>query len=271
MTTECAYCQQTRNLPPGMTLCVDPCLDRLETALRDIPDLADQLLTTLARQDVLQRPGQDGGNTHAGPAEPVNGAARDPGEDLTATLRSWADQLDHDHGTTTAKSYSRRIIAHLNTIRSRPDAGQLVDEILDAYHRARRVVDLPPEKILLGACNATHEGQDCPGEVRGIRGRHEARCDTCGETYSQAQRQQQAVANAWEHRRPLATIVKALRQAGFKISASSAKRWATAGDLRTPWAATDGTALYTMAQVYEVMQAKRSNHGGKRRRTVRAA
>ncbi|GAA1450432.1 hypothetical protein ACFP47_10220 [Nesterenkonia lacusekhoensis] len=272
MTTECTYCRNTRNLPPGITIC-HTCLERLETALRDIPGLSRELLTTLAREDVLTRPGQEGGATHAGPAEPVNGAARDPGEDLTAVLRAWADTLEQDHGTSNAVSYSRRILGHLNNIRSRTDSGQLTDEILDAYQRCRMVVDLPPDRVLLGTCRTIDQetGEECPGDVRGIKDRPEARCDTCGTTHHQAERMQAAVSSAWEQAAPLAIIVKALTSAGFKISLSSAKRWARRGDLRTLWATPDGTSLYTMAQVYDTMTTKRANHGGTRHKKERAA
>lgn len=271
MSTECTYCRNTRNLPPGITIC-HTCLERLETALRDIPGLSQELLTTLAREDVLTRPGQEGGATHAGPAEPVNGAARDPGEDLTAVLRTWADTLDQDHGPSNAAGYSRRILHHLNTVRSRTDASQLTDEILDAYQRCRRVVDLPPDRVLLGTCRTIDQetGEECPGDVRGIKDHPEARCDTCGATHAQALRIQVVVSSTWHYRAPLSTIVKTLRHAGYKVSLSSAKRWAAEGDLRTPWEDQRGS-LYTPAQVYDVMIAKRANHGGTRHKKERAA
>lgn len=96
---------------------------------------------------------------------------------------SGPDELDLEHGGHRCQSVQPQDHRYLNSIRSRPDADELVDEILDAYHRARRVVDLhhsredPPRHL-----QRHPRRSGLPGGGRGIRGRREDQCDTCGET-----------------------------------------------------------------------------------------
>ena len=271
-TTECQHCHRARNLPPGITLCTH-CWERLEAALIDIPDLTQQLLTTLARQDRVTKPGQSGGGgLKAASTPPSNGAVRDPAEILTHTLRAWADTLDAEHGPTGAVGYSRRIHAHLDHIRSRPDAGDITDEILHAYRGAQRIVDLPPDRIIMGECGTTDDetGEQCPGTMRGYHGKPEVRCDTCGHTENAEDRKAIAMANAWEEKAPLSVVVKAMNTWGLRVNHNTAKQWVKRELLRTPWQAPDGTALYTIAQVVEVMRLQQEKAEKKRRRKVSA-
>lgn len=78
------------------------------------------------------------------------------------------------------------LASHPSHIRLHPDGGQLADEILKSWKSCEHTVDRPPGKKYLGICATDWEGAACGGHIYQINGKPEARCDTCGGEYDNA-------------------------------------------------------------------------------------
>ncbi|WP_446224960.1 hypothetical protein ACTWPB_07535 [Nocardia sp. IBHARD005] len=109
---------------------------------------------------------------------PYHQAAADVATDLYGTLRSWVEHVCNNRhrpwpGDLRADGYARwldRNIIDLALCQEAPDAA---DEILDAYKRAVRVIDLPKTHTYQGGCEV------CGGDLWAVRGESEITCGQC--------------------------------------------------------------------------------------------
>ena len=259
---DCARCgAQTA---AGIHLCLG-CTLHLEHLLDQLPDTILDATDTIAREDKLTRT-TPGGSTDSHPT-PANLTAVEEAQHLATVLADWRDEIYKIHDCQTCPPMPDHVNyyqAHTDVIRTRPWANQFLTDLEDNHRALVRVVDLPPERLLLGGCGERQDdGTACPGVIRGVQGRPDAACNSCGAVWDAAELQRWAISEAWHTTAPLAVVVEALRSAGLKLTLKSAQRWASEGDL-TPADHGSRGALYTPASVQAVAAAKRARHGGAR-------
>lgn len=243
----------------GITLC-PRCEGDLQTTLTHVHDTIDTAQATIHRQDKLTRNRTSGGDPTT--ISPVNFAASDRATDLREKLRLWADTVRETEATTDPKGAAQTATIRpdvylrmsLHIIRQQDYAGDLHDEITTAHRQLVRSIDLPPDWITFGRCGTTLEdGTRCTGELKAQPGADLARCRECRALYFVKSLQKERIATAWGIAAPLKNVVAALRLAGVNVNIATARKWVTRGHLQPKYHNQRGVALYSPAQVCEVL------------------
>ena len=232
----CTHC--TAPTADGIYLCDDAEGD-LFALLGQIPDTLADAQDTIARLDTRQNTGR----STSAPGTPINLEASERATALNGLLVSWSQML-HEATGEPGEAGAHYLRANLRHITHHDWAGDMLSELQHAHRRLVQAIDTAPDWRTYGPCHI----DDCPGLIRGKVGDVLARCRTCHEPYDATELKDNLLANAWDERAPLASVIRALNSAGVKIKYDRAKKWAERGKI-TP----DQDGTYTMAQVMEVI------------------
>ena len=154
MTTSCATgC--TRPTRDVNRIC-DDCGEALERALGDITVHHHDLEATLAKQRSIGDR-NDGGRSSEHPL-PIHVGAMRARSALRSVLVGWCRDIAETHDAELPAddepAMSRWLLARRLTLLAHPAAEDIHREITDAVERVRRVVDRPPDLVLVGRCDA---------------------------------------------------------------------------------------------------------------------
>jgi hypothetical protein len=228
----------------GLYLCTN-CVIALRIELADVagivpdnhgkghvlPSLPEDLTITLTSQDQL---GEQG--------DPITGSGEIPlifkqhaGEAvwiLDQVLQQWATTLDHYVPGVGPRGLALWMFNHLELVQKHPDAAQLVDEVTDAIHQARRAIDRPAdERIYLGRCGAQiHERtgwiHECREELYGYPWLDRALCPVCGTEYDIAERQSWLRERKDKYQGTVAQVAGFLRATGVQCTTEQVRGYA---------------------------------------------
>jgi len=186
MSGTCPVCSAEQSL----SLLCSRCCDRLERDLGDVASIVADLDVALSK---MSRIGNAGPGGLARERTPINVGAMNAADDLQNTLTTWARDVVSEHLSTPAPPgpsvhAAFALLRHIDAIRRHPAVVELVDEVTDAIHQARRAVDRPADRIYLGVCmvpTPDEEGRDvtCLEEVWAKPGASETVCKVCGVTH----------------------------------------------------------------------------------------
>jgi hypothetical protein len=234
---------------PAATVCAT-CAHRLALALDDVPHLAAELDTAVAR---LTRRGRCGGRTpSADPLLPFDPDAAIIRDALSETLGTWASVLSGDvlgpAPAATSAGLAAWLSARMGAIRRHVDGGHIVDEITAAVGAARDEVHGPDRsaRMLAGACPA------CGTPVYAPQGAREARChrDGCGGMvdavswrYAAIQGLRSAVLPAVDAARAASLIT------GREITAARVRQWRRRGRIVPAGTGPGGNPHYLVADI----------------------
>lgn len=166
------------------------CVDRILADLAAVPDLLDELDTTVSRQDRHARsPGRSAETPLAYRWRPAQ--TRDTLRNLVGT---WARDLADDRHIDLPRTHgdAARLLRRWPTwIAQHPAADELAAGLHSAVGAARRAIDQPADRrVFLGRCDLSDpDNPPCPAEVWAPRGRDTATCDECGADWSVRARQ----------------------------------------------------------------------------------
>src|SRR5690625_2931083 len=154
MTTTCATgC--TRPVRDNQRIC-DECGTDLEQALGDVTAHHADLEATLAKQRSIGDR-NDGGRSAEHPL-PIHVGAMRARSTLRAVLAGWVRDIAETHDAELPAddepAMSRWLLARRLTLLTHPAAEDIHREITDAVERVRRVIDRPPDLVLVGRCDA---------------------------------------------------------------------------------------------------------------------
>ena len=211
----------------------------LFTLLGQIPDTLADAQDTIARLDTRQNTGR----ASSTPGTPINLEASERAAALHGLLNSWSQML-HEATGEPGDAGAHYLRANLQHITHHDWAGDMLDELQRAHRRLVQAIDTAPDYRTYGPCHI----DGCNGLIRGRVGNVLARCRACHEPYDATELKDNLLANAWDERAPLASVIRALNSAGVKIKYDRAKKWVERGKI-TP----DQDGTYTMAQVMEVI------------------
>lgn len=178
------------------------CLKHLEQVLAETRWIMNEL-DLVAAKEVRYTTGA-GKVTTTGASLPlvVNLHAADVRSDYVAKLTLWTADLSRSINHTALAAVRPTIagawlLAHLEDVRTHPAAGDMIDELCQAYATAMYVIDRPFERRYLGDCGYELESILCTEPLWCRDGDTIAVCRTCGTEWDAVLRrhaiQQQAV------------------------------------------------------------------------------
>lgn len=191
MHPDCAAPGCRRTTPDGTPVC-GHCWDQLA---RRLPDVIDQLLVTLTRQDHL------GGNGGRGKgAEQPLPVRLDVGLVLDAVsgeLIGWARDLVEiyrmtvpdpprsAHPQLTLAAYAARFLAeHVGQLRTHPAAREAYRALSNALAEAEAKIDRPEPHLFIGRCDIVRDRELCGANLYAPQEATSTRCPRCRTTFT---------------------------------------------------------------------------------------
>ncbi|WP_102157691.1 hypothetical protein [Zhihengliuella halotolerans] len=196
-------CTTTDCQNPTETYLCSQCVSDLQQWIDKVPDLIEELFTTMARQDQVRtgRNGGNGGDIHA--PMPIRADAAELRQALHIWVKQDAGQLAHDQ-----------------------HAGNFLPMLRDLIKRAERIIDLPPdETIIVGTCQ-------CGAKLTAKIDQHDVPCTECDTVYDRNtldDHLRQLVRG--EPMRPRQAIEHLRRNANVSIKIKDIKNWVQLGHL----------------------------------------
>jgi hypothetical protein len=228
-------CEQAENL-----LCHAD-TTRLERELGDVAAIVGELDITLSKQ---ARIGVAGAPGLARERTPINVGAMNAADNLGNVLTTWARDVCSSPDCFSSRSGKRDsdlaawdLLGHIDAIRRHPAVVELVDEISDAIHQARRVVDRPADRVYLGQCmvpTPDEEGRPitCLEDIYARPEVRETRCKVCGVTHEVAERRKALLDQAEDR---LFTVQEAATLVGsygeLRITESTIRNYVSSGQI----------------------------------------
>lgn len=258
-THDCTSCGH--NIPASLYQC-NKCHTHLCNLLERVPDTLDTAQATLANMSVAPRVGSAGSNP---PSAPVNLDMSDKlGEYIKrlVELAVWVnntEEPDRLHIFTTPETAGQYLRRMANTMRQRAYVGDLYQELRALERQVLSTADRQLVKRPLGECGALHLDEEgniikCGGTVYGHETATIGRCKACKREHDLTDRITSRLAEAANHRAPLATIVKALNTAGFPVKIGTAYQWVHRGKLAAKCDVATRREGFTPGEVLSVMQ-----------------
>lgn len=246
----CAAC--ARPLTDTAMMC-SACTDITWSHLREVRDLAAELILTLTRQDRIGDE-SEGGRSSEIPL-PWKEPAAEAASILHATLLAWVKTLSQATGGQLPAAaepgrYDRTvdlakwILRHRDTFRRHSEVVAAADEIQDAVRLARRSIDRPMALVYRGPCAECRADLYCQPSAEMIV------CRSCGRCYDAAERRAWLVrqlesgsATATESARGVSALL------GIAVSPNLIHKWASRGRLVPSGRDRQGRPLYRLADV----------------------
>lgn len=176
----CQACNLCPPTQPGSWMC-DPCRDRLHEHLHAIlgsdetPGLAHELDLEVAK---LSRKGSHGKTTSPTPALPYNPEASHCLDlirwKLLAGCALVAGALPPVPNT--IPDLGEWLLGHEDKFAMVSGCGPIADDLDQLTRRARRIIDVPPERVYVGTC-------PCGTRLMAIAGNEYVRCRGCGTSF----------------------------------------------------------------------------------------
>lgn len=268
----CPVC--TAEQPEGL-LC-HSCTTVLEKVLAEIPWLVGELTTTISKQAKIGI--QSGKGAPAHERNPINYGALTVADELGNTLTTWARDIGMAGNITgsATSAAARYLLGHIADVRKHTAVSEMVDEITDASHRARQMVDRPADKQFVGPCLAETPDDDgraitCLDDIWAATDAHEATCRTCGITHDVAERRLWMLREAEDR---LFTVREAAQLIGsygqFIVSESTVR-----GYVKRGWiiyhGKVEGSSVIRLGDLLDIIKDPDRRKAGRKLRTVQAA
>ncbi|THV25997.1 hypothetical protein [Glycomyces paridis] len=245
-TTTCTRCGRP---VADQALCCGACVDQTAANLSFIEAIADDLETTLTRQDRVSA--GSGGRASSEAPLPLNLHASDVGARLRNTLTTWVRLVAEERGVSiedafpdafptlfgptcstgmghwcthsscrtihltaprevTVQEMAAWLRTRLGWIAHREWGPDAFDDLSRVAVDLGRAVDSPPPMISLGTC----EAEDCTGELRAHQEASFVKCPACRTSYDVAKRKDRLLGRADHLPRTAASIARILTALG---------------------------------------------------------
>jgi hypothetical protein len=259
-----AVCACTRPIGDGAVLCVH-CGDQLARDLGDVTALVDELATTRSRQSRTGGQAIGGGHSSDRPL-PWDQRSSEATDVLRVALVG-AARVVLEHQDIAAPrnglpAISRWLLHHVEWLRHRDEAEDILTEVRAAVRRCRAVIDRRPDLSYLGPCGEQIdpwtdgrgvERTDCPEELWVAAGKAKAPCRACLAEHDVELRRAWALAAAEQQLETAAVISQALSRLGQEVTASQIRGWAFRGRLIAHGTDQDDRPLYRVGDVIDLL------------------
>ncbi len=244
-------------MPAGVRICFG-CERRLAGWLRAIPDLLEDLEITITRQDHIGS-SRVGGKSSETPLM-FNERASKAKTDLIFALRYWSAQMGRTWRRLTPEEYAHFLVTHMHAVRIYEDAGELYREVDRAVRKARQAIDRPAERVFAGPCNTEVQGFGgtafCSADLYARPGKSVVVCRECGTEHDVPTRREWMLSEVRNYDADAALMSSILAGLGFKIDASTIRRYGAEGLLSVMGVGPNGAARYNIGQVLDTFAVK---------------
>lgn len=257
MTTLCGSCGAPT--PDGATLCTG-CTRHLRTALRELPNLLDELDTTTTRSATMPttntgtQPCTHTGDCGCGVTLPWNDHAANTAHNLRQAIRHWA----HTAGTPPTPTH---LANALPTIRQQPWAPHMHTDITHHRNQAERAIDNPEQRLYAGPCGALHPIHTlapCPHRIWARPEQTTITCPNCGTIHNIADRQTYMLNAAANMHMTAPAIASALTlMTRTRIPTATIRQWDARGQLTPTALDPNGRKLYRFGDVHTLWTRSR--------------
>lgn len=240
-----------------------PCVGALAADLRacwptgGLHGLDVDLDITIAKMDVFPRSG--GGSRPTEAPLPIRDKASDVRRHLHATLAGWCRVILDTHGgqapADTIADMARFLHGQTVLIRVAEWGDSCVEEIRDAVHQVRRVIERPAERIYAGPC------PECGQPVYGIADKDRAWCrrEGCDGVVEDPQARREAAVRAAVAEAPGRTVTAAeaamaSRALGRQITDRAVRKMAAEGKIHP--VSTQRPARFLLGDILAVLDKK---------------
>lgn len=225
------------------------CTRTLETRLREIPGLADELTLVLVRATRYDERSERPGN---GDALPYDAMAASLGWDLRNTLAAWTRALAQPAErlpAPTVGALAGWLVVRVSRARQHADAGLLVDEIASVYGRLTRAIDRDDVR-LVGRC--------CQTPLYAPARAAKVRCTVCSTQHDVAERTAALGAEVRDVLATAAEIERAVAWLGQSVRDDQISRWVGVGMLAVKARTQSSSALYRVGDVLDLLARRDS-------------
>lgn len=256
--TDCRCGRLTR----GETFtCCETCLTDLSAALGEVPWLAGELDTTLARQ--RSTPVElVGGQSGSLPWHEAAGRARDH---LRAVLVSWVLFADEeavravpgareDIPEDTLAAMSRWLLGRVDGLGQHELGPDAVAAVVSAVDAGRRIIDNPPERWFAGPC------AECGADLYAERRHGPVQCPECGQSHDIDEIRDRLLAEAEDRLASATDIARAVSWLGAEpLTPARVWQWAKRGRIiargHAPGAGGPPVPLYRVGDAIDLLAA----------------
>jgi hypothetical protein len=266
-------------------------MTQLGRDLAHLPAAFDDLAITLARQARIG--GGKRGKGHEEPL-PIDLGAIDTGDAARGTLTTWArtiieDAGDPDHAGCTRPwtqghhaahrwaepppdslpDIARWLLAHIAWARHSDEAAQFADEIHHVRQLIERRIDRPADLAYAGPCGAdditaaidgpaiTFQTVMCGSDLYARLGAKMVTCRKCGAQYDVAQRKAWLLESVGQYAATTHEVANALTSLMQPVTPSMIRQMAYRNELYRHGETPDGTPLYLINDVIEILRRRR--------------
>jgi hypothetical protein len=247
------------------------CSSHLERLLAETTSLAEELETTRTRQSCTGGRSIGGGHTSDRPLPWSERAAEAAGL-LRSCLVSWTRLVVEERGVhtpaDTLPAISAFLLRHLDWIRHHPDATEALDEIRYATRQARTAIDRAPDRWYAGRCGhvdleaqveaivtSTPAPAPCGEELYVRQGSETVRCRTCTTEHDVEQRRASLTRRIEGQLATARELTSAVSNLARPISMNTIRSWVLRDRLTQRGQTPDGTALYRVGDVLDLLAA----------------
>lgn len=246
------------------------CLGLLIQRLGDCAWLAEQLDTTLARQDKVSAGSVGFVTGNAEKPLPLNLSASDASLDLRDKLCSWVRCLWEDNGVPdedgwvgpadidpTITSTSRWLMRHPSWIAFHPAADEIYYELTSVIQTAFRVIDIPKDtRIFLGKCGFEMDGEWCKHELYARPRTPEVTCSVCGSEWVVEERLTFLRSIAEDEVLEIPALSRLLASLGFAdVTEKAIRSKAQSGAIKAVERQAHGRSAFRVGDVMDVFMA----------------
>lgn len=237
---------------PDMAYACPGCATQYDQDLAATPGLLDDLEVSAAR---LSRTGTRAGRSTGGSALPVDLHAAGLHAELANTVTTWARHVAEERGmpglTGTPAAAAEWLRGNLEWIRHRPESAEMIDQVADLVRRARRTIDLPPDRWYAGPCH------QCGQDLSARPGAADVTCRPCDLVWPAAERRQWLLDAARDTMATAALISQALSILDAPITASMVRNYAARGRIVSGGVDRQGRPLYRVGDVLDALARRR--------------
>lgn len=170
-----------------------------------------------------------------------NESAAQAATDLAWVMNAWAKDI-HDRGDTNPADplhvaiqhpvlVSRWLRRNFDALMRLEDVGEFADAFFNAYARATRIIDRPPDKVFAGLCNTPTDGEVCQESLYGLPGSEGVKCISCGAEHNLKDRRAWMLENVENELAYSGLLAGLITSLGIPIASATIRKYAQKGKI----------------------------------------
>lgn len=243
------------------------CSGRVEKDLAEIPALFAEVQTSRLRQSRMGGQAIGGGHSSDRPL-PFDERPAAAAREVRDVLRVWSEFVVEGSRAAWPRDLvpdmSRFLLRHLDWLRQRPEAHDLLEQVGVSVSRLRRSVDRPAELTYAGVCSAAIPilvddvltMGECPTHLYVPFGRKAIQCPACGADHDMLARREVLLAALEDQLAPGPVLARGLSNLGRPIAESTIRSWVLRKRLMPRSQDELGKELFRVGDVLDLLNAE---------------